>query len=229
MVETAVMTKQYIPGLNRKPPGQGGSKIVIKCSKNTTVRITTTSYPMPCKAYKCFHADKVKQLVKEAEVLSKQCLTCDNPNCDNKNPKKICSQCKASYYCSKECQISHWKGVTSDHDGKVYAHKIFCMATDYQKSSAIYKSFRDKAVQWDVLYKQPQMCVICHEIAEDPIRTNLCGHNICWDCIDYWDDLEGKGQEDPNWHWSYNCGCGNKKSETDVRNQLIEMSDDLVR
>ncbi|KAK8816076.1 MYND-type zinc finger protein [Blastocystis sp. ATCC 50177/Nand II] len=39
--------------------------------------------------------------------------TCSNPNCGNTESKpgefKKCSRCKTACYCSKECQLEHWK------------------------------------------------------------------------------------------------------------------------
>jgi tetratricopeptide (TPR) repeat protein len=34
---------------------------------------------------------------------------CSEPGCDNSAPVLRCSQCKSFYYCSRECQVKHWK------------------------------------------------------------------------------------------------------------------------
>jgi hypothetical protein len=39
-----------------------------------------------------------------------KCFVCQAEKCNDGTPLKRCAQCKMTTYCSRECQISHWKG-----------------------------------------------------------------------------------------------------------------------
>lgn len=162
------------------------------------------------------------KLLKEASVLSKKFLTCTNPICNKPGPTKICSNCKLAYYCSKECQSAHWKGI---EDGQVvHSHKQSCRAVNVKSSSNIFNRLRCAVQGYEHLpLKGP--CIVCEEKRPvDTVKMHGCNHVMCWNCIDYWDDLKGKGYDDDDWHWKYYCPC-NRKHHTDIRDYLLRKSE----
>eukprot|EP01117_Protostelium_nocturnum_P012304 TRINITY_DN452_c0_g1_i1.p1 TRINITY_DN452_c0_g1~~TRINITY_DN452_c0_g1_i1.p1 ORF type:complete len:533 (+),score=183.36 TRINITY_DN452_c0_g1_i1:153-1601(+) len=60
-----------------------------------------------------YAAEQVRFFASNPQVLlpksQKETLTCQNPTCKNKDPQNKCSQCKSTFYCSRECQVGDWK------------------------------------------------------------------------------------------------------------------------
>ena len=117
----------------------------------------------------------------EAEdlVASRACIECDA--CGAPSPQKKCAQCLSYYYCSRECQVSHWR-----------SHKEEC-----SHLNEMCKLHVDKHVPAvGPTDKIDGPCVICLEDTVTNPVTLDCGHVFCFECIGtYQQHAEQSSQE----------------------------------
>ena len=45
-----------------------------------------------------------------ARAARRNVRVCENPTCDKPAPQHMCSRCRKVYYCSRDCQLAHWRG-----------------------------------------------------------------------------------------------------------------------
>jgi len=100
------------------------------------------------------------------EVVSRECINCDA--CGIASPQKCCARCLSFYYCSKECQITHWK-----------EHKPTCTTL---------KKLRENSEAAQCVSGKPTdviegPCVICLEDRVTNPVTLGCGHVFCFQCL----------------------------------------------
>jgi TPR repeat protein len=70
--------------------------------------------------------DSLRMVAQLEQLLSKACASCHKPQTAMPNRALLrCTKCKAMRYCSKECQVKHWK------DG----HKIDCCFAEFPKTN----------------------------------------------------------------------------------------------
>ena len=105
-------------------------------------------------------------------------IECDQ--CAISNPSKRCSRCHISYYCSADCQRSHWK-----------IHKLDCTPVDETKNDLVgvtniaTSSTTDEGTN----STSAKVCSLClSETAENPIGLPLCGHTFCFACLMEWEN-----------------------------------------
>lgn len=63
-----------------------------------------------------------------AKILHKwtlRCAQCGDTSEETKNKLKVCSRCKAFSYCSKECQVKHWKAGHKKDCKKHWVEEFF--------------------------------------------------------------------------------------------------------
>lgn len=102
-------------------------------------------------------------------VVSHECIECDN--CGTKSPQKCCAQCSLNYYCSKECQVSHWK----EHKHQCKGLKVIRERWNTMNSTALPNSKPSDTLDGP--------CVICLEDkVTNPVNLD-CGHVFCFSCI----------------------------------------------
>ena len=105
----------------------------------------------------------------EAEdlVASRACINCDE--CGAPSPQKKCANCLSYYYCSRECQVSHWR-----------SHKATC--SQLRGICDTHNKFLDDRNLPDV-GPTDGPCVIClEETVTNPVIID-CGHVFCYACI----------------------------------------------
>ena len=103
--------------------------------------------------------------------------------CESKDAVKRCGGCRASWYCSTQCQIMDWK--QGGHKQKCRA-LLQSTAEEAQKNRSIHVARRAKdlsaarAEEAELL-----ICAICFEPPVDTAELP-CGHEFCKACIDKW-------------------------------------------
>ena len=91
---------------------------------------------------------------------SKECA-----NCDASGAKLLCAKCKATNYCSKACQLSHWKN----------GHKEMCFTPEERRPASIPIAETSPPVP---------LCVICHENLSLHLTVELpCKHTFHTRCV----------------------------------------------
>ena len=115
----------------------------------------------------------------EALVSIRACINCDS--CGAPSPQKKCANCLSFYYCSRECQVSHWRShkETCCHLKKLYELHVDKQILDVGPTDTI-----------------DGPCVICLEDTVTNPVTLECGHVFCFECIGtYQEHAEQSSQE----------------------------------
>ena len=100
--------------------------------------------------------------------IGREHIECDA--CGKPGASKRCSRCNDAFYCSKTCQIAHWK---NGHKGEctpstLVTHKVDVPKTQPTKSSN-------------------ETCYIClEESIVAPFIFSDCGHKFCSGCLQKW-------------------------------------------
>jgi len=94
--------------------------------------------------------------------------TKDCTNCGEPQGKFTCGRCKTTTYCSKGCQIQHWKKG---------GHKQFCVAVDRRKPGSGNASQKDDELEDE--------CAVClSPISASSAYTLPCDHTFHARCIE---------------------------------------------
>jgi tetratricopeptide (TPR) repeat protein len=137
----------------------------------------------------------------KANIISRQCITCDGPRCDQVAPSKSCSRCKIYYYCSRNCQKQHWN-----------VHKEYCQIIVDRKERNIFLEAEKKPANLE--------CGICLEEHSDRrVLVPGCNHGFCYPCLIEWrdiDDEESIDREDKTY-----CPLCRKHIEDGVENDVM--------
>jgi tetratricopeptide (TPR) repeat protein len=153
-----------------------------------------------------------KNTIKSADGVSKKCITCDGPGCNQANPNNVCSGCRSVYYCSRECQRADWT-----------KHKVDCMETKY--AADYFMSRKAKALTSErKTFHDKKPCYYCKRNPPvDPVFMDCDKrHVLCFDCLyDWQDEVDETGTIDG---WSLTCSCG-KGDGVDVQIQAQEKGD----
>ena len=128
----------------------------------------------------------------DAGVVGREHITCDGPNCNESNPPKRCSKCKCTYYCSVECQRSHWKqehkADCRDVGWMRRQHVQYLHGNDDEWGGEKAGSDSDAAEPTSSgAAKMNSSCYIClEEPIKDPFSIPGCGHVCCFSCLQQW-------------------------------------------
>ena len=155
------------------------------------------------------YLNSFQKALRSAEGVSKKCISCDGPKCDQTNPTNICSGCRSVYYCSRECQRSDWA-----------KHKIQCKLV--KNAANEYMGRKTKALMHERKCYSGK-CYYCGCFPPvDPIYMECSKqHVICFDCVyDWQDEVDETGTID----WCVKCSCG-KGDCIDVQIQSKERGD----
>lgn len=104
--------------------------------------------------------------------MQKSCCKSVVPECGNCGasdvPLLVCARCTLVNYCSKQCQVQHWKSKTG--------HKTFCLTKDERRPPEDIQKKQDKCDE----------CPIClSEITSiSAICTLPCSHSFHVECVD---------------------------------------------
>lgn len=107
---------------------------------------------------------KVNSAGKENDGFGSMFDGCSNIGCKNK-PKegekfKLCSKCKAATYCSRECQVAHWK-----------SHKSGCK--EYREGGASRREIKNyrNAATFVAIFFEPQIFAYVRKHLNDSLST----------------------------------------------------------
>ena len=100
--------------------------------------------------------------------------------CESRNAKMRCGGCRVRWYCSKECQVLHWKRGGHKQECRAFVQSAAEQAQSDRLANTTgceEKSERhfDKA--------GTEICAICLECPEKPVKLP-CSHKFCSTCID---------------------------------------------
>jgi len=96
----------------------------------------------------------------DTEPGSKECA-----NCDASGAKLLCAKCRTTNYCSKACQLSHWKN----------GHKEMCLTPEERRPASIPIAEKSPSVP---------LCAICHENFSLHQTVELpCKHTFHTRCV----------------------------------------------
>ena len=102
----------------------------------------------------------------KAKANDAACDNCGRPE----RELKACGRCKLTRYCSKECQVAHWKT----------GHKRFCEPTEDRKPSS-------NSLELDATIdgKNAEKCGVCLEwLNKSLVEILPCSHAFHVQCID---------------------------------------------
>ena len=112
-------------------------------------------------------------MAKKIQVTRNECAHCFASDADNTNSLKKCSKCLLVFYCSKECQKSHW--VSGGHRKVCIAPKVRTSLSEGDRTDL------DPVRHSDVTLT---MCLIClSEIRTCPFKLP-CKHTFHAECIE---------------------------------------------
>lgn len=96
-----------------------------------------------------------------------ECANCAAPQGTHSAVLKLCSKCKLAAYCSRNCQLQHWR------DG---GHKRFCLAPPERAQPPVVEEFVRKDTS--------QECIICRdELITSSASRLSCGHTFHKFCL----------------------------------------------
>jgi MYND finger/RING-type zinc-finger len=99
-------------------------------------------------------------------------IECDN--CEKSGPSNRCSRCHLTYYCSMQCQKSHWQ-----------EHKVDCIPVNGMRNRFV--GVECMPVSTEDVATNAECCSIClSETIEHPIVLPHCGHVFCFACLMDW-------------------------------------------
>jgi hypothetical protein len=87
--------------------------------------------------------------------------------CGSANARSRCASCRLVYYCSVDCQRSHWR-----------THKPECHSLDKMRGMQLGLS---DLVQLPCDHVGD--CAICLGLLRDPVQLPSCGHAFCFSCL----------------------------------------------
>ena len=101
----------------------------------------------------------------------RDCANCGAPELPDGKPHRMCSRCKMTFYCSAECQKTHWKtGGHKQHCVRAEDRRVKdCDAADGGGAAAA--------------AEEPE-CAICMEpLSRSPSQTLPCTHVYHIECV----------------------------------------------
>jgi len=108
---------------------------------------------------------------------------CDNREC-GKGASKICAGCRCHYYCSRECQMSHWKKRGREGHKEDCNHVKQIIKTVERKQNQREK-IKEDGDDFDEEGDDDVQCPICSDVfpPSSMVRLANCGHSFCAPCI----------------------------------------------
>lgn len=144
------------------------------------------------------------------EGIPRECIECDGPECNERNPSKRCSRCRCVYYCSVDCQKRAWK-----------FHKAECHSLDFMRRETTEELFdpshllSSSGSAGSTGIKEE--CSICLNPIKDPVTLKECKHSFCTACMVAWQARSVMGEQPAS------CPYCRGKSE-DVEQGIIDQA-----
>ena len=106
--------------------------------------------------------------------------------CESRNADKRCSGCRVRWYCSKECQVLHWKKGGHKHECRALLQTA---AEQAQSNRLANTTCCEENSEKHFDKAGTLICAICLESPEEPVKLP-CSHEFCSTCVD---DLRSRG------------------------------------
>ena len=128
--------------------------------------------------------------------VSREHIECEA--CGKNSPQKCCARCHSYYYCSKKCQIAHWR-----------EHKPDCTYLKDRREDWEKKEDATPSSNASDTIEGP--CAICfEETVTNPVVLD-CNHVFCFGCIgQYHYQTRAEDTEDGDEYdavWLSSCPC----------------------
>ncbi|GFH61292.1 hypothetical protein CTEN210_17768 [Chaetoceros tenuissimus] len=157
---------------------------VFFCNQECQIKLWKTHRAV-CGKVSTTDPKKEKSQTKKKGKGSKKCdevITCENCGKYGKQigcKLSICSKCRGSYYCSRECQVAYWP-----------THKALCNKNREMLKKCSFNSTQTKIVDllddWRVSPAAPVSVAIMHALGEEGIRqqppTKFTMIDVYFDC-----------------------------------------------
>ena len=109
----------------------------------------------------------------------RDCANCGAPELPDGKPHRMCSRCKMTFYCSAECQKTHWK---------TGGHKQHCVAREDRRvknaSAAGGGGGCEGGGSGAAAAAEGPECAICFEpLSRSPSQTLPCTHEYHIECV----------------------------------------------